>query len=206
VPEEMRGQPAMGIVYIYVGPPDDGEAAIQPLLEATSPVLKMVQPMPYVMLQQMLDAGNPFGIHEYFKIDWLADLTDEAIDVAVEQAERMPAPFAQIILGPMGGAVGRSNGDMAITTPDAKWAYFCLTMWMDPSEDDDNIAWTRGFAEAMKPFGLGQAAFPNFISADEGADRLRGSYGPEKYARLVELKRRWDPDNVFQLNQNINPA
>jgi FAD/FMN-containing dehydrogenase len=206
VPESMRGQPAVGIVYLYVGPVDEGEEALRPLLESTSPALQMVQPMPYTALQQMMDAGNPFGIHEYFKIDWLQDLPDEAIDVIVDQAERLPAPFGQLILAPMGGAVGRTNGDVAMNMPDAKWAYFCLTMWMDPNEDGGNIAWTRGFADAMKPFGLGTAAYPNFISVDEGVERLRGSYGPEKYDRLVELKRQWDPDNVFRLNQNINPA
>ncbi len=206
VPEELRGQPALGIVYCYVGPIEAGEEAIRSFREETSPALDMVQPIPYAALQQMLDAGNPHGIHEYFKIDWLDDLPDEAIDVAVEQAESMPAPFGQIILAPMGGAVGRTNGDVALNIPDAKWAYFCLTMWMDPAEDTQNIAWTRGFADAMAPFGIGSAAFPNFISTDEDLDRLRSSYGPEKYARLLEVKRKWDPDNVFRLNQNIEPA
>jgi FAD/FMN-containing dehydrogenase len=206
VPEEMRGQPAMGIVCLYVGPPEEGEQVFQSLLDKVSPVLKMVQPMPYAMLQQMLDGGNPHGIHEYFKIDWLADLTDDAIDLAIDYAERMPAPFAQVILAPMGGALGKSNSDMALTTPDAKWAYFCLTMWMDPNEDAASIAWTRDFAGGMKQFGLDMAAFPNFISVDEGTDRLRATYGPEKYERLVELKRRWDPENVFKLNQNISPV
>jgi FAD/FMN-containing dehydrogenase len=206
VPEDMRGQPALGIVYLYVGPVDEGGEALRPLLESTAPMLQMVQPMPYSAVQQMMDAGNPFGIHEYFKIDWLEDLPDDAIDVIVDQAEQMPAPFAQLILAPMGGAVGQTNGDTALTVPDARWAYFCLTMWMDPSEDEDNIAWTRGFADAMRQFGLGTAAFPNFISSDEGLERLRLSYGSEKYDRLIELKRQWDPDNVFRLNQNINPA
>jgi FAD/FMN-containing dehydrogenase len=205
VPAELQGKPAMGIVFLYVGSIEDGQAAAQPLRGQTDPALDMIQPMPYSAVQQMLDAGNPFGIHEYFKIDWLRDLTDEAIDTAVEQAENLPAPFGQLILAPMGGAVARGNGDMALTTPDARWAYFALTMWMDPSEDEDNKAWTRGFAEAMSRFGLGTAAFPNFISADEGIDRLRVTYGPEKFERLVALKRKWDPDNVFRLNQNIAP-
>ena len=205
VPPEVRGKPAMGIVFLYVGSIEEGEETVRPLREQTDPVIDLVQPMPYVAVQQMLDAGNPFGVHEYFKIDWLRDLTDEAIDTAVDLAESMPAPFAQVILAPMGGAVSRGNGDMALTTPDARWAYFALTMWMDPSEDEDNKAWTRGFAETMKQFGLGTAAFPNFISADEGLDRLRVTYGPEKFERLVELKRKWDPDNAFRLNQNITP-
>jgi FAD/FMN-containing dehydrogenase len=77
---------------------------------------------------------------------------------------------------------------------------------MDPAEDDQNVAWTRGFHEAMQQFGLGKAVMPNFIGADEGIMRLRDTYGEEKYDRLVELKRKWDPDNLFRLNQNIAPA
>jgi FAD/FMN-containing dehydrogenase len=208
VPEEARGKPAVGIIFCFVGPPEEGEQHLQQLLDTLPPpVLKMVQPMPYVALQQMLDGGNPHGIREYFKIDWLRELSDEAIDVAVELADNMPAPFAQVILAPMGGAVARTDNDaLALSVPDAPWAYFALTMWMDPAEDDKNVAWTRGFNESMQKFGLGKAAMPNFIAADEGIMRLRDSYGEEKYERLVGLKRKWDPDNLFRLNQNIDPA
>jgi FAD/FMN-containing dehydrogenase len=206
VPEQVRGQPAMGIVFIYVGSVEDGEAAVRPLREATNPVVDMVQPMPYVALQQMLDAGNPHGVREYFKVDWLNELSDEAIDLVVEQAERLPAPFGQLILAPQGGAMGRTNGsDVALNAPDAPWAYFCLSMWMDPAEDDQNRDWARGFAEAMRAYEVG-TPYPNFIAADEGSARLKSSYGPEKYERLVALKRQWDPDNLFRLNQNIDPG
>ena len=207
IPEELRGQPAVGIVFCYVGPPEEGEEAIRPLREATSPAVDIVQPMPYAALQQMLDAGNPHGIHEYFKIDWLKELPDDAIDIIVQQAEGLAAPFGQLILAPMGGATARTDtSKMALNMPDAPWAYFCLAMWMDPAEDDRNRDWARGFAASMLDYGLGKAAFPNFIAADEDTSRLRASYGPEKYERLVELKRRWDPENAFRLNQNIDPA
>jgi FAD/FMN-containing dehydrogenase len=207
VPEEVRGKPAVGVVYCYVGPPEEGEEALKPLREALTPVVEMVQPMPYAAIQQMLDAGNPYGIREYFKIDWMRELSDDAIDVVLEHAENMPMPFAQVIFAPMGGAVSRTDSSvMALNVPDAPWAYFCLTMWMDPAEDDRNVAWTRGFAEAMRTFAIGTAAFPNFIEADEGIGRLRATYGDDKYERLVELKSKWDPENVFRLNQNIPPA
>jgi FAD/FMN-containing dehydrogenase len=205
VPEALRGQPAIGVVFCYVGPVEEGVEAARPLREFGSPAVDMIQPMPYTAVQMMLDAGSPRGVREYFKIDWLRDLPDEAIDIVVEQAEALPAPFGQLILGPMGGAVAQmDSGAMALNIPDAPWIYFCLAMWMDPSEDERNIAWARGFAEAMRPFAVGVAQ-PNFIEPDEGIARLRTSYGDEKYARLVELKRRWDPDNLFRLNQNIAP-
>ena len=106
----------------------------------------------------------------------------------------------------MGGAVGHTDSSTrALTIPDAPWAYFCLSMWMDPAEDERNTAWARGFAEAMSAFGVGKA-LPNFIEPDEGNARLRASYGEDKYDRLVELKDKWDPDNLFRLNQNIRPV
>jgi hypothetical protein len=106
----------------------------------------------------------------------------------------------------MGGATARTDtSQMALNMPNAPWAYFCLSMWMDPSEDDQNIAWARGFAEALAPFEVG-SPYPNFIEPDEGVARLKAAYGPEKYERLVALKRQWDPENLFRLNQNIVPA
>ncbi|HWG09761.1 MAG TPA: FAD-binding oxidoreductase [Solirubrobacteraceae bacterium] len=205
VPEEVRGKPAVGVIYCYVGDVEEGQAAAAPLREFGSPALDMIQPMPYTALQQMLDAGNPHGIREYFKVDWLRALSDETIDLVVEHAERLPAPFGQLILAPMGGAVGRLSGDdVALSILDAPWMYFCLSMWMDPAEDDQNTAWARGFAEAMRAFGIGRT-YPNFIEPDEGVARLKESFGPDKYERLVAVKREWDPDNVFCLNQNISP-
>jgi hypothetical protein len=205
VPPEMQGQPVVGIVYCYIGPVPDGETAVQPLREFGPPAIDLVQPMPYVALQSMLDAGNPTGIHEYFKVDWLGSLPDEAIDAVVAHGEQLPAPFGQLILAPMGGAVRHSaEKDLALSVVDAPWLYFCLSMWMDPAEDERNTAWARGFAEAMRAFGQG-TAFSNFIEPDESG-RLRASYGEDRYRRLVECKRRWDPENLFQLNQNISPA
>jgi FAD/FMN-containing dehydrogenase len=206
VPEEVRGAPAVGIIFCYIGPPEEGAEAAKELRAFGSPVLDMIQPMPYAAVQQMLDAASPRGVREYFKIDSLPELPDEAIDILVEQAEQLPAPFGQLILAPMGGAMGRADGDaMALSVKDAAWTYFCLAMWMDPLEDEANIAWTRGFHEAMRQFCVG-TALPNFIEPDEGVARLRASYGEEKYARLVALKQRWDPDNIFSLNQNIVPS
>ena len=205
VPSELQGQPAVGVIYCYVGGLDQGEKAALPLREFGRPVVDVIQPVPYVALQSMLDAGMPTGIREYFKVDWLGSLSDEVIDTVVAHCQQLPAPFGQLILAPMGGAVSRSVGaDIALSVVDAPWLYFCLSMWMDSTEDERNRAWARGFAAAMHQFGSGKA-FSNFIEPDEG-DRLRASYGEEKYKRLLDLKRRWDPHNLFRLNQNIEPT
>jgi FAD/FMN-containing dehydrogenase len=206
VPEDIRGKPAVGVVFCYVGSPEEGMAAAEPLRSFGSPVVDMIQPMPYAVVQQMLDAGSPRGVREYFKVDSLPELSDAAIDTVLAYAEQLPAPFGQLILGPLGGALARTDREsMALSIDDAAWTYFCLSMWMDPSQDDANIAWTRGFHEAMRPFAVG-TAMPNFIEPDEGIARLSASYGADKYSRLQALKDRWDPGNVFRMNQNIAPS
>ena len=162
--------------------------------------------MPYTALQGILDGASPRGIHEYFKIDSLPELTDAAIDEMVEQANATPSPMTQVILEPLGGEMMRlGDADLALNLPAAKWSYFCLAMWPDAADDEANVAWARGLAEAMRPHAVG-SPYPNFVAPDEGQARLAAAYGPEKYGRLAELKRRYDPDNVFRLNQNIAPA
>ena len=121
VPESVRGKPAVGIVYCYVGPVEEGLQAAEALRAIGSPVLDMIQPIPYAALQQMLDAGSPRGVREYFKIDTLSDLSDAAIDTVVAQAEQLPAPFGQLILGPLGGALARTDREaMALTLDDGR--------------------------------------------------------------------------------------
>jgi FAD/FMN-containing dehydrogenase len=206
VPEEGRGKPAVGVILVYVGDPQEGEEAFRPLLEWGEPWVKRVQPMPYVAVQQMIDAGNPWGINEYFKVDYLAELPDEAIDEAVDKVAEVESPFTQVIFGRLGGAVARADrSTMALDLPDAKWLYFYLAMWWEPAQADAETARARAFMEAMRPWGAGKAP-PNFINTDEGAARLRASYGDEKFERLVALKDKYDPDNVFALNQNIPPS
>ena len=205
VPPELQGQPVVGVVYCYVGPLDDGEEHVRTLRAFASPAVDMIGPMPYTALQGMLDPGFPYGVREYFKVDWLRSLPDESIDTLVAMAGELPAPFGQLILCPLSGAVsGSAAADIALSVVDTPWLYFCLSMWMDPAEDERNIAWTRRLAASMRDIGAG-TTMANFVAEDE-AGRLRASYGQDKYTRLAELKRRWDPGNLFRLNQNIKPA
>ena len=205
VPEQLQLQPIIGIIFLYVGPVEDGERAVQALRDL-QPAFEALAPMPYAAVQQLLDEGSPKGIHEYFRIDWLKELSDEAIDVILEQAAKVPSPLTQVVLEPLGGAMDRMDrSSMALEMPDTKWAYHCLGLWPDAMPDEPNVAWVRGFMEALAPHEVGKA-YPNFIAADESTERLVASYGPEKYARLVALKDRYDPDNVFALNANIPPS
>jgi FAD binding domain len=135
VPEEARGKPACGLIVIYVGDPQQGEQAFRPLLEWGDPWLTMVQPMPYVAVQQLIDPANPWGINEYAKVDYLPELPDEAIDTMMLRAAAASSPFTEVILCPLGGAGSRMHQrTMALPVPDANWMYFCMAKSWDPAE------------------------------------------------------------------------
>ena len=183
-----------------------GEDALRSLTGWGEPLLTLVQPMPYVAFQQLIDAGNPWGVNEYFKVDYLQELPDEAIDAAIEKATGSASPVTQVIFGSLGGAYARMDRTaMALSIPDAKWFYFCLAMWFDPQQTEAETSWAREFMQTMRPWAVNQAP-SNFISPDDPADRLRASYDDEKYVRLVALKDKYDPDNVFALKANIPPS
>jgi FAD/FMN-containing dehydrogenase len=206
IPEEARGKPAVGMVVVYAGDVERGEEALRPLTEWGDPWVSLVQPMPYVAVQQLIDAGNPWGICEHFKVDYLPELPDEAIDAAVDKAAEIGTPFTNLIFARLGGAMGRVDGGaMALELPEAKWFYFCLPMWFDPADGEHEVAWAREFMETMRPWGVDKAP-ANFVSSDDRAGRLRTSYGDEKFERLVALKDKYDPHNVFALNPNIPPS
>ena len=205
VPEPVRGQPVIGVVCCYAGDPADGEKAFAPLVEFVPQGLAMVQPMPYVAVQQLIDAGNPKGMRGYWTGDFFASLPDEAVDTLVELATKPLSPLTQTILIPGGGAIGRVAEDaMAFGNRQDPFNIHYLGMWADPAGDEANIAWTKNLSGAMKPWTTGRV-YLNFL-ADEGQDRIEAGFGPEKYARLRQLKRKWDPQNLFRHNQNIPPA
>jgi FAD/FMN-containing dehydrogenase len=204
VPKEVQGQPVIGVVCCYAGPAEEGEAAYKPLRDF-GPALELVQPMPYVAVQQLLDAANQKGARNYWTADFLADLPDAAVEVLVEHTEHPVSPLTQIILIPGGGAPARVDDNAtAFGQRNAPFNLHLLSMWSDADDDDENIAYTRAFANAMKPFTTGQV-YLNFIG-DEGLKRVESAFGAEKWRRLTELKQKWDPTNVFSHNQNIPPA
>jgi hypothetical protein len=207
VPPEMHFQPAVGIVICWTGDHEEGERVIAPLREVAQPAVDMVQPMPYTALQSMLDGGGPKGIRGYMKAEFLDDMSDEAVDKLVRHGMNRAGPMAQLLIEPLGGAIGRmSEDESALGRRDVRWCYHALAMWMEPDQEtaDAQIAWARSLAEDMRPHTT-DGVYLNFTS-DEGDERVRSTYGPEKYARLVALKDRYDPGNLFRLNQNIKPS
>lgn len=205
VPVEMHFQPAVGVVVCWTGDHDEGERLIAPLREVARPAVDMVQPMPYLALQSMLDAGAPQGTRAYMKAEFLDALDDAVIDKFVAHGARRPGPLVQLLLEPLGGAIDRlAENESAISRRDVPWCYHALSLWMDPAEDEGHFAWARELADDVAPHTT-TGVYLNFTS-DVGDDRVRSTYGEQKYARLVALKDRYDPDNLFRLNQNIRPS
>ena len=142
VPEPVRGQPVIGIVCCYAGPPEEGEEAFRPLRELPYLGVDMVQPMPYVAVQQLLDPPNPKGMQNYWTADFFAELPDEAVDTLVGIATKPVSPMTQIILVPGGGAVARVDEDATAFGQRTPWNIHYLSMWPDPADTDTNIAYT----------------------------------------------------------------
>jgi FAD/FMN-containing dehydrogenase len=206
VPEPARGKPAVGVVVCYAGPVEEGEACLAPLRAFGPPAVDLLQPMPYTAVQQLLEPANPPGMHNYWSGDFLDELPDEAVDTLVGHAQPAPSPMSQIILVRGGGALARVAEDaMAFGQRQSPYNLHYLSMWPpDPGQDQVNIDWTRALAASMKPWATGNA-YLNYLG-EEGTARVAAAFGPEKFARLREIKRTWDPDNVFCHNQNIPPA
>ena len=205
VPEPVRGHPVVGVVICYAGDPDEGARVLEPLINFGPPAINMVQPMPYVAVQQLIDEGNPKGVRNYWSADFFESLPDEAIDMLVSHATKPLSPMTQTIVVAGGGAIARVPDDeTACGQRSAPFNIHYLTMWTDQGADDANISFTRSMSMAMKPWTTGRV-YINFIG-DEGPGRVEAAYGPEKYSRLQRIKRVWDPNNVFRHNQNIPPA
>jgi FAD/FMN-containing dehydrogenase len=207
VPPEMHFKPIVGTIVCWTGEHAEGERVLAPLREAAQPVMDMVQPMPYTALQSMLDAGGPHGTRGYMKAEFLERLGDEAIGELVAHGAARPGPMAQLLLEPMGGAIGRMGEDeTALGRRDVPWCYHALSLWMDPdpATEQAHIAWARELSQGLSPHTT-TGVYLNYTS-DEGEDRVRSSYGAEKYDRLVALKDKYDPGNLFHLNQNIRPS
>jgi FAD/FMN-containing dehydrogenase len=207
VPPELQGQPVVGVIVCWTGDHDEGERVVAPLREVAQPVVDLVQPMPYTALQSMLDDGGPKGIRGYFKAEFMEELSDEAVDKLVRHGARRAGPMTQLLLEPMRGAISNVDDDeTALGRRDVPWCFHALALWFEPDAEsaEAQISWAKGLAEDMKPHTT-QGVYLNYIS-DEGEERVRSTYGPAKYDRLVALKDRYDPDNMFGLNQNIRPS
>src|SRR5690606_12414406 len=204
IPSEYWRQPVIAILACYAGDIAEGLNVLQPLKEFGAPVADIVQPKPYALHQRMFDATVPPGLRYYWKSHYLRGLSDGAIDTLLARAWRDTSPRSYTLIARMGGAVSRvGETATAFAHRDAQHAININGVWTEPAEDAEHIQWTRDLSTAMEPFATG-GVYVNFLG-NEGEARVRAAYGPN-YERLVEVKRRYDPENVFDMNQNIVPA
>ena len=203
IPEERHGETMCLIVTCWSGPPEEGPAAIAPLLEFAPVVANGLGVMPYPALNSAFDELLPKGLQHYWKAAFVKELTDDAIAAHVECGPRVPCVEATMHLYPINGACHRVGADeTAFAHRDANFACVIAGMWPDPEDNIRNIAWVRDYYEAVQPHSE-VGGYVNFMGADDSG-RVRDNYGGN-YDRLVEVKRRYDPDNLFHMNQNIVP-
>jgi FAD/FMN-containing dehydrogenase len=199
------GAKLAAMVVFHTGDADEAERDLEPFKTWGSPVAVEVGPMPYPVMNTLLDEGYPAGALNYWLSSFTRGLTDDLIGVALERFATVPSPMTAILFEHFHGAVTRVGPtDTAVPHREEGWNLLIPSVWTDPADTDANIAWTRETFAALKPhFGTGR--WLNYLGDDQADDAIRAAYGPN-YDRLVDVKRRYDPGNVFHLNHNIVPS
>jgi FAD/FMN-containing dehydrogenase len=197
---DQTGKAVLALVAVYSGDAEEGRRLMTPLVEHGTPLVAVVDAMPYTVMQTAFDAGNPHGARYYWKSQYLSGLDDDLLDIIATRARDFRGQHTIIGIEPLGGAQSRVDPDAtAFVHRDVPYSLGIWTGWQDPADDQANISWTRAFFDAVQTFGAG--AYVNYLGEDE-SDRLAEVYGGN-YARLLEIKQKWDPDNLFQQNHNI---
>ncbi|MFV3842708.1 FAD-binding oxidoreductase [Mycobacterium tuberculosis] len=204
IPVDQRGKPVVMIGAVHTGSIQTGIEALRPVKSLARPVADTVWPTPFLAHQAVLDASNPAGHRYYWKSDHLAELNDEAIDLLVEQTAQLSPPDSLIGIFQLGGAAARGGERSCFPSRHARFMVNYATHWTEAREDDLHRQWTRDAIEALAPYGLG-TAYVNF-TADDAPMHVETLYSTTEFSRLVTLKNRLDPDNVFRNNHNIRPS
>jgi hypothetical protein len=204
IPPELHGKPVVAIVCCYAGSVEEGEEVVAPLKAFESPVLDLCEPKPFLEHQAMFDPSYPHGQWYYMRACDVEELTDEVIDITVEHAMRIRSPLTAFPIWQMGGAISRVGEDETAFSGRGAGHTFNITAATAGRDGfDEEREWVRDFWSALEPHHT-SGVYVNFLM-NEGEDRVREAYGSQKYDRLKALKRRYDPDNLFRLNQNIPP-
>jgi FAD/FMN-containing dehydrogenase len=201
IPATLQGHKAVAFAGAHCGDADAANRSLE-LVRGLNPAVDLFEPMAYPDLQAMFDEDYPPGVRCYVKAGYAADCTDSMIDVIVEHTARMASPASTLDFHHMGGAVARvPDGGTAFGDRSSTFCFNVVGVWTEPNEDETHLRWVRDFAAALEPFRTG-GVYVNFTAESGGA---RAVYDERRYERLSELKRRYDPGNLFRLNQNIEP-
>ncbi|MFC8246880.1 FAD-binding oxidoreductase [Streptomyces chartreusis] len=201
VPPHLVGSVLCGALLTYAGPEEDMRKLAEPLL-ALPHESEIVGAMPYADVQCMLD--DPPGMRNYWSAEYLTSAPDAYLDAFCAGGDALPPTGTIHVLFPQGGAIAAGPHEYPVPYRDAAWAVHPFAIWEDPADDERCVSWVREVRAAARPWSTG-AVYLNFIG-DEGAERVVAGLGPENTRRLADLKRRYDPDNVFRFNHNIRPA
>jgi FAD/FMN-containing dehydrogenase len=203
VPEDRAGEPFVALVSCFTGSAEEGEKILQGFRDVAAPVAEHVGTMPYAALNGAFDALVPRGLQHYWKAEFAGELTTEAIQLHMEHGPRVPTVNSTVHFYPINGAVHDVAPDAtAFGHRDASFAIVIAGMWPDPAENEANTKWVKDYDAAIAPHSMG-GMYVNFASADDQS-KVAANYGAN-YERLREVKRRYDPSNLFHLNQNIQP-
>lgn len=206
IPEAYHGQLIAGIAAHWTGRIEDGAAAMAPLRSFGQPVADTIAPKPFTAFQGFLDGGQPFGRRYYWKSDEAAQIDDDIVGELLKAAEAITSPFSAILCMHLDGAPARVPLEAtAVGIRQARYGMVFQGAWTEPTEDERHIAWARSAVTAVRPFSSG-ATYVNFITADEGAARVRGAYAGETFTRLSQIKAAYDPHNLLGGPLNIPPA
>lgn len=204
LPKDIHGKMVIVVPFVWLGDEAEGERLIKPIREATTSHGESIGMNPWVGWQSGFDGLVEHGARNYWKSHHVKDLSDDCIDRIVEFAETMPSDEIEVFIPHMEGAPSRVPQDAtAYAHRQTPFVLNIHTRWRDVADDEKCLAWARDFHRATEPFA--QGVYVNFLS-DEGEDRVKAAYTPEAWNRLVEVKKKYDPNNLFRMNQNIKPA
>ncbi len=202
-PEHLHLKKMCGVVWCYTGDMDEAEEVFKPIRAFKAPALDFVGPIPVPALQTLFDGLYPPGLLWYWKADYVKDLPEAAIDVHVKYGEELPTPLSSMHMYPVNGAASKvGKNETAWNYRDANYAVVIVGIDPDQSNKDKIINWARDYWNAHHPYSAG-GAYINFMM-DEGEDRIKATYG-DNYKKLAEIKAKYDPNNLFRVNQNIKP-
>ena len=204
-PEHLHLKKMCGVVWTYAGPQTKAEGTFKPIRAFKKPALDFVGPLPQPALQTMFDALYPPGLQWYWRADFVNELSDDAIAQHARFGAALPSMHSTMHIYPINGAASRvGKNDTAWNYRDATWAQVMVGVDPDPANNEKIISWTKSYYDALHPYSAG-GAYVNFLMGDEGEDRVKKTYG-DNYERLIAVKNKYDPGNLFRVNQNIKPS
>lgn len=204
-PPELHGKKMCGVVWCYSGPREKAEEVFKPVRESIPAAFEHIGEMPFPALQTFFDPLYPPGLQWYWKADFVGELSDEAIKLHLDFAHKLPTAHSTMHMYPINGAVhGVDKKDTAFNFRNVTWASVTVGVDPDPANKDRIVSWAREYWKALHPYSAG-GAYVNFMSDDEGQERVKATYG-DNYSGLLEIKSKYDPANFFRVNQNIRKA